>query len=90
MLRCVFSVIAGIIGISVGALADAAKMRFVKISLGEQLTGELEGAFTDRQRVPFRASWPICFFALLDSHTKLNLAAAVPTAGAMQKALRYK
>ncbi len=75
---------------SVGALADPAKMRSEKTSLGEQLTGDLEDAFTDRQRIPFRASWPICFFALLDSHTKPPLAAPVPTAGARQKALRYK
>jgi hypothetical protein len=75
---------------SVGVLAELAKMRSVKTSLGEQPTGDLEDAFTDRQRIPFRASWPICFFALLDSHIKPTLAAPVPTAGTMQKTLRYK
>ncbi len=65
-------------------------MHSLKTSFSEQLTGDLEDAFTDRQQIPFRASWPICFFALLDSHTKPIIAMAVPTVGAMQKPLGYK
>jgi len=76
--------------ITFGALADPAKMRSVKTSFGEQLTGDLDDAGAGGQRMPFRAGWPICFFALLDPHTKPTLAAAVPTTGAMKKALRYK
>ena len=72
-----------------GALGDFPKVRSVKTSLGEQFTGDLEHSVAGGQGAPGWAGWPICFFALLDSHTKPTYAVAVPTACAMQNSAGY-
>ena len=76
--------------VGAGALADSPKVRSVKASLGEQLTGDLEDAGGGWRWAPRWAGWPICFFALLDSHTKPTYADVVPTPFEMRKALGYR
>lgn len=69
---------------------DFSKVRSVKTGFCKHFRGDLDHSVPNGQGELGWNCWPICFFALLDSHTKTTNAVSVPTAGAKQNSLVLK